>query len=201
MLLLLLSITVGNIHIQENERLNLILKDKEEIIKQQVITEDVLRKEIDKQKQINIQKDEEILKKNKQLELLHKEIEKLKKEKSPSVSVMPSRGEQPNRTLNVIATAYTARCAGCTGITKSGKDVRNTVTHEGKRIIAVDPRVIPLHSIVKVQTQKEQFLAIALDIGGDIKNKRIDLLVKNKNVAFEFGRQPATITILREGDG
>lgn len=182
--------------------MKLIIDQQKEIIKQDTITEDVLRKEIDKLRQIKSTQQEEIEKQNKQLELLHKEIEKLKKQKTSPTAQMPSRGEVSNkRTINVIATAYTARCLGCSGITKSGKDVRNTVTHDGKRIIAVDPKVIPLHSIVKVQTQKEQFLAIALDIGGDIKNKRIDLLVKNKNVAFEFGRQPVTITILREGEG
>src|SRR5690606_1324618 len=43
------------------------------------------------------------------------------------------------------ATFYTAFCpTGCTGITATGIDVRNTIYYEGKRIIAVDPKVIPL---------------------------------------------------------
>ena len=48
------------------------------------------------------------------------------------------------------ATAYTAYCAGCSGITKTGVNLRKSIYHEGKRVIAVDPRYIPLGSIVRV---------------------------------------------------
>src|SRR5690554_6602432 len=49
------------------------------------------------------------------------------------------------------ATFYTAFCpTGCTGITATGIDVRNTIYNEGKRIIAVDPNAIPIGSTVKV---------------------------------------------------
>jgi len=41
--------------------------------------------------------------------------------------------------LRMVATAYTANCAGCSGITKNGM-------HAGHGIVAVDPHVIPLGS-------------------------------------------------------
>lgn len=208
-ILLLLSITVGNIHVHENERLNILLEQQEEIIKQYQIGDVIIREEIDKLKRINSNHTEqlkvnndEIEKKNQQLETLHKEVEKLKKQTSPTAQ-LPSRGEVSNkRQINVVATAYIAFCdTGCIGITATGFDVSNTTKHDGYKIIAVDPDVIPLYSLVKVQTKDEQFLAIALDTGGDIQNNRIDVLVRNTDIAFKFGRQPATITILREGKG
>lgn len=105
------------------------------------------------------------------------------------------------RTEEVVATFYTARCEGCTGITKTGIDVRNTVyTPDGYRVIATDPAVIPLGSIVKVTLENgKSFEAKAEDIGGAIKGARIDVLVSNKARAYELGRQMAEVQIISEG--
>jgi len=86
--------------------------------------------------------------------------------------------------ITVEATAYTAFCnSGCIGITRTGYDVSNTIYYEGMRIIAVDPEVIPLHSIVEVKTENETFTAIALDTGGLIKGNIIDILMTTTNEA------------------
>jgi len=79
--------------------------------------------------------------------------------------------------------------------------VSNTVYHKGERIIAVDPNVVPLYSIVKVEYEGVSFLAYALDTGGDIIKNRIDILMSTKSEAREFGRRNVTITIIREGKG
>ena len=44
-------------------------------------------------------------------------------------------------TLTMTATAYTAYCEGCSGITKNGTDIR---ANPHLKVIAVDPTVIPL---------------------------------------------------------
>jgi len=96
------------------------------------------------------------------------------------------------------ATAYTARCEGCSGITKTGYDVRDTIYYEGKRIIAVDPDLIPLHSTVRITTLGgESFEAVALDIGSAIKGNRIDILYATKDEARKFGRQTLEVEILQ----
>ena len=99
------------------------------------------------------------------------------------------------------ATAYVADCDGCSGITKTGYDVRNTVyTPEGLRVIAVDPTVIPLGSTVEVRlSDDDTFTAKALDIGGAIKNMRIDILVDSYDKAIQFGRQDVELRIISEG--
>lgn len=104
------------------------------------------------------------------------------------------------KTIDVVATHYTASCEGCIGITKNGTDVRNTIYSEGKRIIAVDPNVIALNSTVQVTYEDgTTFKAVAADTGSDIKGARIDVLVASESEAYELGRQLAEITILEGG--
>jgi 3D (Asp-Asp-Asp) domain-containing protein len=96
------------------------------------------------------------------------------------------------------ATAYIALCdTGCTGITKTGIDVRNTTTHKGKRVIAVDPSVIPLGSAVEIQlSDGTTFEATAQDTGGNIRGQRIDLLTETEKEARQFGRQRLQVRII-----
>lgn len=100
-------------------------------------------------------------------------------------------------TIKVSATAYVADCEGCSGITKTGVDVRNTTHYEGKRVIAVDPSVIPLGTDVEVTLPNgDTFVATAQDIGGWIDGYEIDVLVADRETAIEFGRQQAEVRIL-----
>jgi 3D (Asp-Asp-Asp) domain-containing protein len=98
------------------------------------------------------------------------------------------------------ATAYVALCdTGCIGITKTGVDVRNTTTHEGKRVIAVDPSVIPLGSSVDIRlADGTTFEATAQDTGSAIRGHRLDLLVSTEDRAWQFGRQTVEVRIIEE---
>lgn len=151
------------------------------------------------------------------LDLLLKENNDLKKQITTykNRSVAPSPVSQPIKTpvrtpvtpvqssqkkVSVVATAYIASCEGCSGVTATGINVRNGNTYNGQRIIATDPNIVPLHSKVRIDTQNGQsFIAVVEDTGGAIKGGKIDVLVDNYSQAINFGRQNATITILREG--
>lgn len=115
--------------------------------------------------------------------------------------IKPKEVDENPRTISVEATAYTAGCDGCSGVTKSGYDVRHTIlSPKGHRIIAVDPKVIPLGSTVRVTMDEGvNFIAEALDIGGAIKGGRIDVLFQSKKEAMQFGRQSATVEIISKG--
>lgn len=137
--------------------------------------------------------------KNSQINTLRNQLEKAKKrnESPRSKQQTVSRGtEKEQKVLYVIATAYTADCKGCSGITKTGKDVRNTIYEGNARVVAVDPTVIPLYSKLKVETKNETFYAVALDTGGVIKNNRLDVLVESYDEAIQFGSQRTKVTIL-----
>lgn len=114
-----------------------------------------------------------------------------------SVSLMEGVKESEERAFEL--TAYTAFCdSGCTGITASGYDVSNTITYtDGRRILAADPSVLPLGTVVEVKfSDGERIEAVVQDTGGSIKGARLDLLVGSKEEAFEIGRQGVKVRIL-----
>ena len=92
--------------------------------------------------------------------------------------------------MTVEATAYTAYCEGCSGTTANGTDLR---ANPNLKVIAVDPRVIPLGTKVWVEGYGE---AVAADTGGAIKVNKIDVFIPNKAGAYEWGRKSVTIKIL-----
>ncbi len=96
--------------------------------------------------------------------------------------------------LNIEATAYIASCLGCTGITKTGINVRNSTP----KIIAVDPMVIPLHKEVKLIVDgKDWGSYMTEDVGGDIQGFRIDILMPTVEQALRFGRKTVTLKIVK----
>jgi len=95
-----------------------------------------------------------------------------------------------SKEITVEATAYTAYCAGCSGITATGIDLRS---NPNRKVIAVDPRVIPLGSRVYVEGYGE---AIAGDTGGAIKGTRIDLFMASQSSALNWGRKTVKLQIL-----
>ncbi len=104
--------------------------------------------------------------------------------------VTTSVNESAGQTMTMEATAYTAYCEGCSGVTRTGIDLR---ANPNQKVVAVDPNVIPLGSRVYVEGYGE---AIAGDTGGAIKGHKIDLYVKTKDEAFQFGRQNVQVTVL-----
>lgn len=102
-----------------------------------------------------------------------------------------STKESPEgKTMTVTATAYTAECEGCSGITYTGV---NLLEDRNKKVIAVDPNVIPLGTKVYVEGYG---YAVAEDIGGAIKGNRIDIHVPTKEEAYSWGVKDINITII-----
>lgn len=99
------------------------------------------------------------------------------------------------------ASAYTADCAeGCIGITRAGIDVRNKTHHNGLRVIATDPAIIPLWSIVELRfAEGRTERAISLDTGGAIRGRKLDYLIGSHGDAIQFGRQQVDVKIIEKG--
>ncbi|PLR93329.1 G5 and 3D domain-containing protein [Bacillus sp. T33-2] len=104
-----------------------------------------------------------------------------------------SRGttEVSGQELYVHSTAYTADCNGCSGVTATGINLR---ANPGMKVIAVDPRVIPLGTKVYVEGYG---YAVAADTGGAIKGHKIDVFLPNKSDAYRWGSRRVKITILK----
>ncbi|WP_054637336.1 G5 and 3D domain-containing protein [Thalassobacillus sp. C254] len=97
---------------------------------------------------------------------------------------------QEEETVTMEATAYTADCKGCSGKTATGIDLNN---NPDKKVVAVDPDVIPLGSEVHVEGYGR---AVAGDTGGAIQGNRIDLHVPTTSDATSFGRKTVEVTII-----
>ncbi|WP_240612031.1 G5 and 3D domain-containing protein [Planococcus halotolerans] len=104
----------------------------------------------------------------------------------------PAQSSEPSssREFYVSATAYTASCTGCSGITATGI---NLLANPHLKVIAVDPSVIPLGSKVWVEGYGH---AIAGDTGGAIKGNKIDIFMPDRSAALAFGRKQVKIKIL-----
>ena len=104
---------------------------------------------------------------------------------------------KPGETSEYEITHYTAYCTGCSGVTASGYNVRDTIYYNGYRIVAA-PASVAFYTKLKI-TYKDgtSINAIVLDRGGDIKTGRLDLLVKNKGEAYSLGRQQVAVEIIK----
>jgi len=111
------------------------------------------------------------------------------KDNAPETTA-PSANNTASKEIIVEASAYTASCEGCSGITATGIDLK---ANPNAKVISVDPSVIPLGSKVYVEGYGE---AIAGDTGGAIKGKRIDVFFPSQQDAINFGVKQLKVTIL-----
>jgi 3D (Asp-Asp-Asp) domain-containing protein len=85
------------------------------------------------------------------------------------------------------ATAYALR-----GLTKSGIYVR-------RGVIAADPRVLPLGSVIQLKAGKYSGVYSVQDTGRLVKGKIVDLWVPSYDEAIQFGRRNVKLHVLRWG--
>ena len=115
---------------------------------------------------------------------------------NPQSTVEPKEEEEPpesgeeSKEMVVTATAYTAYCTGCSGTTAYGIDLR---ADPNQKVIAVDPRVIPLGTKVWVEGYGE---AIAGDTGGAIKGNKIDVFIPSYDNAMAWGVKTVKLKVL-----
>ncbi|MEI4620732.1 cell wall-binding protein EntA [Bacillus cereus] len=115
----------------------------------------------------------------------------------PAVKAATTNAPAGGRELTVVATAYTAHPSENGGtyggrvLTAMGHDL---TANPNMKMIAVDPKVIPLGSKVWVEGYGE---AIAGDTGGAIKGNRIDVLVGSDAIANKWGRKTVKVKILK----
>jgi uncharacterized protein YabE (DUF348 family) len=102
-----------------------------------------------------------------------------------------SRGMSTGVEYYVTSTAYTANCNGCSGRTATGINLHQ---NPNIKVIAVDPRVIPLGTKVYVEGYG---YAVAADTGSAIKGNKIDVFFPTKSQAYRWGNRTVKIKILK----
>lgn len=104
----------------------------------------------------------------------------------PTVSTPITRG----KTMQMQSTAYSCAESVNTFWTAMGIDLR-----QNPMVIAVDPNVIPLGSMVEVSGYG---IAIAGDTGGAIKGNIVDVHFPTVEQCIQWGRRNVTVTIIEQ---
>jgi len=101
--------------------------------------------------------------------------------------------------LDLVATGY-AIGKPYSVLTASGQPVVNegfmTMGGVGFFTVAVDPRIIPLGSVVFIDSLG---VGLATDTGRLIRGMRIDICFTSMNDAMKFGKKTVKVMILRKG--
>lgn len=115
-----------------------------------------------------------------------------KKAESKAVAKTPSRSNEDKvvKEFTVSASAFTANCNGCSGVTATGINLKS---NPDMKVIAVDPDIIKLGTKVHVEGYG---YAVAGDTGGSIKGNKIDVFFSTKAEAYKWGRKDVKIKIL-----
>jgi 3D (Asp-Asp-Asp) domain-containing protein len=98
----------------------------------------------------------------------------------------------PNMGILGDPSVFNATAYSLYGVTRSGAYVR-------RGVIAADPRVIPLGSVVQISAGKYSGVYTVLDTGRLIKGKIVDLWMPSYREAINFGRQQVKVRVLRRG--
>ena len=113
-----------------------------------------------------------------------------------------SRGDvfRYKKVLNMRATAYDLSYESCG---KRPEDPGYGITATGMKakhgVVAVDPKVIPLHSRLYIEGANGSWTygyAVAGDVGGGVNGNKIDLFFENPGQAKQFGVKNAKVYIL-----
>lgn len=100
----------------------------------------------------------------------------------------PSTPTTSGRTMQMESTGYSCAESVNTFFTAMGIDLR-----QNPQIVAVDPSVIPLGSMVEVSGYG---IAIAGDTGGAIKGNIIDVHFPTVEQCIQWGRRSVTVTVI-----
>lgn len=128
--------------------------------------------------------------------IVPKQVLHVSAQKAATVKAQPKPATKVNgvtftKELTVTATAYTADCKGCTGITATGLNLKK---NPNAKAISVDPKVIPLGTKVYVEGYG---YAVAADKGSAVKGNKIDVFFSSKQKALQWGVKKVKIKIVK----
>jgi 3D (Asp-Asp-Asp) domain-containing protein len=107
---------------------------------------------------------------------------------APGEDTLPPGAVEPQ----VIARTFLATAYSLRGQTASGISVR-------RGIIAADPKVLPLGSVVRLHAGPYSGIYTVMDTGGAIRGQRIDIYLPTKSEAIRFGARRIKVEVIRRG--
>ena len=164
------------------------------------IKKEAIRRELEKKRLEELRQRQLEIERQKELERQKIEAQRIQEQKRKAELAAKQQNTYQSNAITFTASHYISTCNGCSGVTATGYNVKNTIYYQGYRIVAVDPSIIPLNSIVEVSTPYGTFKAIAADKGGAIKGKKLDVLVSSYNEAVKLGVVKAQVRVIKYGN-
>ncbi len=106
---------------------------------------------------------------------------------APNAVVQLPAVEGPLKLMSFLATAYSLR-----GNTSSGVEAR-------RGIVAADPDVLPLGSIIRIHSPHCAGIYTVLDTGANLRGRIIDIYMPIRKQAIQFGSRRVKVEIIRSG--
>ncbi len=117
------------------------------------------------------------------------------------IRMYDGRPIRPVATMRMKVTAYSPDAKSCgasaDGITASGYSVQTN----GGALVAADPKVLPLGSLVSVPGYDGGVPVPVLDVGGAIKGRRLDVLFTTHEIARAWGVRTVDVVVWEYADG
>jgi 3D (Asp-Asp-Asp) domain-containing protein len=119
----------------------------------------------------------------------------------PAIRWFNARPVRPARTMWMEVTAYSPDARSCGKFADGLTATLHSVHTNAHALVAADPRILPLGSIVSVPGYDEERIVPVLDVGSAIKGYRLDVLFPTHKQARQWGRQWVPVTIWEYADG
>lgn len=119
----------------------------------------------------------------------------------PNLRWFNGRPVRPARVVWMEVTAYSPDARSCGKFADGLTATLHSVHTNGHALVAADPRILPMGSMVSVPGYDEGRIVPVLDVGSAIKGYRLDVLFPTHKQARRWGRQWLEVTIWEYADG
>jgi 3D (Asp-Asp-Asp) domain-containing protein len=119
----------------------------------------------------------------------------------PSIRWFNGRPVRPARSITMLVTAYSPDERSCPGTADGVTASLHRVETNDFRLVAADPKVLPLGAMISVPGYDTGQIVPVLDRGGKIKGNHIDVLFATDAEARRWGVKRLKVTVWEYADG
>ncbi len=121
--------------------------------------------------------------------------------RDPNIRYFGGRAVRPVKTVWMTVTAYSPDWRSCGEFADGYTATMKSVWTNGGRLVAADPKVLPMGSMISVPGYADGEVVPVLDKGGAIKGRRLDVLYPTHEIARKWGVQKVPVVVWEYVDG
>ena len=119
----------------------------------------------------------------------------------PQTRWFNGRPVRPATTITMLVTAYSPDAKSCGDSADGITATLHSVQTNGFKLVASDPKVLPMGSMLSIPGYGEDMIVPVLDVGGKIKGNRLDVLFPTHEQAIQWGARRLKVTVWEFADG